>query len=151
MSKYEYKVVPAPKKGQRGKGLRSTESRFANALQVVMNEHGAEGWEYQRTDTLPCEERSGLTGKTNAFQNMLIFRRELGAMHETKTQTVAAPVERQPDPVKEPVDTNATQEAIKTPAIQNGFSTSRSDASALGGVTKDDTGQTGSTGDISQG
>jgi len=77
MPSFEYKVVPAPKKGLRSKGARSTEDKFANTLQSLMNELGADGWEYQRADTLPCEERSGLTGKTTAYQNMLIFRRAL--------------------------------------------------------------------------
>jgi len=83
MPKYEYKVVPAPKKGRRGKGVKGPEGRFANALESVMNELGAEGWEYQRTDTLPAEERQGLTGRTTVFQNMLVFRRETDSAEET--------------------------------------------------------------------
>lgn len=77
MSFYEYKVVPAPKRGLKAKGLKTGETRFANALQHLMNEHGADGWEYQRTDTLPLEERQGLTGKSTSFQNMLVFRRTM--------------------------------------------------------------------------
>lgn len=77
MPNYEYKVVPAPKKGLKGKGLKNTDTRFANALMVEMNELGAEGWEYQRSDTLPCEERSGLRGRNTTFLNMLVFRREV--------------------------------------------------------------------------
>lgn len=77
MQNYEYKVEPAPKRGLKAKGLKTGEARFANALQQMMNEFGAEGWEYQRTDTLPLEERQGLTGKTTSFQNMLVFRRPL--------------------------------------------------------------------------
>lgn len=73
--KFEYKVIPAPKKGKRGKGVRGAEGKFANALMLVMNELGAEGWEYLRTDTLPSEVRTGLTGRTTVFQNMLVFRR----------------------------------------------------------------------------
>lgn len=72
---YEYKVVPAPKKGRSGKGVRGTEAKFANELMYVMNEMGAEGWEYVRSDTLPCEERQGLTSKTMTYQNILVFRR----------------------------------------------------------------------------
>ncbi len=78
MKTYEYKVVPAPRKGKRGKGVHGAEGKFANALMVLMNEHGAEGWEYLRTDTLPVESRAGLTGKTTIFQNMLIFRKLTG-------------------------------------------------------------------------
>jgi hypothetical protein len=86
---FEYKVVPAPKKGKKAKGVRSSEARFANALQSVMNEMGADGWEYQRTDTLPCEERQGLTGRTTTFQNMLVFRRNVaGDIAELNPQLI---------------------------------------------------------------
>ena len=77
MSQYEYKVVPAPKKGKRGKGVKGNDGKFANALELIMNEWAAKGWEYQRTDTLPSEERQGLTGRITVFQNMLIFRKTL--------------------------------------------------------------------------
>ena len=75
MSQYEYKVVPAPKKGLKAKGIKSAENRYANALETAMNALGAEGWEYQRSETLPSEERSGLTRRVTTFQNMLVFRR----------------------------------------------------------------------------
>lgn len=74
---YEYAVVPAPKKGLKARGVKSNEDRFAYALQTIMNEYGAEGWEYVRTDTLPSEERTGLTGRTTVFQNMMVFRKEI--------------------------------------------------------------------------
>lgn len=77
MTRYEYKVLPAPARGMKAKGAKTTEARFAVALMTLMNEQGREGWEYQRTDTLPCEERVGLTGRATRFQNMLVFRREL--------------------------------------------------------------------------
>lgn len=76
---YEYKVIPAPRRGEKAKGAKTTAERFAHALTQVMNTMGREGWEYLRADTLPCDERVGLTGKTTAFQNMLVFRRALPA------------------------------------------------------------------------
>lgn len=96
MPEYEYKVVPAPKKGVKAKGVRSTEDRFALALERVMNELGAEGWEYRRVDTLPCEQRSGLTGKTTAYQNMLIFRRLFPEKKSVKSAplTLEQPLEK---------------------------------------------------------
>ncbi|QEE35211.1 DUF4177 domain-containing protein [Octadecabacter sp. SW4] len=105
MTTYAYKVVPAPTKGQRAKGVKTREGRFANALEVVMNELGAQGWEYQRTDTLPCEERAGLTGRTTTFQNMLVFRRAIEAE--------AAPAPRELDPA--PVALAAPAPAIAKP------------------------------------
>lgn len=79
MKRYEYNVVPAPKKGKRAKGVKGAEARFAHALAECMNELAADGWEYLRTDTLPSEERSGITGRATVFQNMLVFRREVSA------------------------------------------------------------------------
>ncbi|WP_230426519.1 hypothetical protein [Paragemmobacter aquarius] len=43
-----------------------------------MNKMGAEGWDYLRADTLPVDERSGLTGTKTTLQNLLVFRRPLG-------------------------------------------------------------------------
>jgi len=88
MTQFEYKVVPAPKKGKRGKGVKGSDGKFANALETVINEWAANGWEYQRTDTLPSEERQGLTGRTTVFQNVLIFRRTV----EEAPAIVAAPL-----------------------------------------------------------
>lgn len=76
MQRYEYKVVPAPEKGEKARGVKGTPARFAHRLSRLMNELAREGWEYMRADTLPCEERTGLTGKTLTYQNMLVFRRE---------------------------------------------------------------------------
>ncbi len=90
MPNFEYKVVPAPNKGLKGKGIKGAEEKFANALASVMNEMGAKGWEYQRSDTLPSEERSGLRGKTTIFHNVLVFRREI-ATEETAASKSEAP------------------------------------------------------------
>ncbi len=86
MTRYEYKVLPAPFRGVKAKGAKTTEARFAHALMEVMNELGQDGWEYQRTDTLPCEERVGLTGRATRFQNMLVFRRALAVVEEVSVE-----------------------------------------------------------------
>lgn len=77
MKRFEYQVVPAPKKGEKTKGAKTPAERFAVALTQMMNKLGADGWEYIRADTLPCDERVGLTGSKAVFQNMLVFRREI--------------------------------------------------------------------------
>ena len=79
MTRFEYKVVPAPRRGEKIPGAKTTPERFAVALSHVMNTLAAEGWEYLRADTLPCDERAGLTGTATHFQNLLVFRR---ALHE---------------------------------------------------------------------
>ena len=58
-------------------GPRSRE--LALALTGMMNQLGAEGWDYVRADTLPCEERSGLTGTKTSYQTVMVFRRALAA------------------------------------------------------------------------
>ncbi|NPD13615.1 DUF4177 domain-containing protein [Xinfangfangia sp. D13-10-4-6] len=77
MQRFEYKVVPAPRRGEKARGVKTSEDRFALALSNLMNELAAEGWDYVRADSLPCDERSGLTGTKTTHQNMLVFRREL--------------------------------------------------------------------------
>ncbi len=88
----QYKVVPAPRRGLKGKGVRGSEGKFANALETVMNELAAEGWQYLRTDTLPAEEREGLMGRTTVFQNMLVFQRPMAVEQPTQQDVTAAMV-----------------------------------------------------------
>lgn len=81
MQRFEYKVIPAPKRGEKARGVRTTEDRFALALTTLMNQLGAEGWDYVRADVLPCEERVGFTGGVKTtFQNMLVFRRAIPSL-----------------------------------------------------------------------
>lgn len=75
MAVYEFKVVPAPAKGRKARGVKGSEGRFAHALETVMNELAAEGWEFLRTETLPSEERSGLTSTSTTFRSVMVFRR----------------------------------------------------------------------------
>ena len=76
MERYEYKVVPAPRNGIRVKGVKGPAAKFAAALEASMNSLATEGWEYVRAETLPADERQGLTRrKTETTQHVLIFRR----------------------------------------------------------------------------
>ena len=77
MQHFEYKVIPAPARGEKERGLKTGADRFAHTLSVVMNDMAVKGWEYQRAETLPAEERSGLTGKSTVYHNLLVFRRAL--------------------------------------------------------------------------
>lgn len=97
---FEYKVVPAPTRGRRAKGVKTPADRFAFALEETINACAQEGWEYLRTDTLPAEERQGLTGRTTVYQNMLVFRRAVKAVSQETER--AAEVPTQPAPPKAP-------------------------------------------------
>ena len=46
MPRYEYKVVPAPTKGTKAKGVKTPHGRFANSIEGSLNMLAAEGWEY---------------------------------------------------------------------------------------------------------
>lgn len=104
MPRYEYKVVPAPTKGRKGKGIKGAEARFSNALQDLMNGLAGYGWEYLRAETLPSIERSGLTSTTTEWRNVLIFRRPRRADTED-----FAP-ELLPAPEEDAVPTDALEE-----------------------------------------
>jgi hypothetical protein len=103
MQRFEYKIVPAPRRGEKVRGVKTTEERFALALNVLMNRLGAEGWDYVRADALPCDERAGLTGGTKTtYQNMLVFRRVLSAEASLTLADVPmlpAPMVAEPAPV----------------------------------------------------
>ncbi|MCI5096722.1 MAG: DUF4177 domain-containing protein [Rhodobacteraceae bacterium] len=101
MQRYEYKVVPAPHKGVKAKGVRSPEGRFANSIELQLNELAAEGWEFLRAELLPSEERSGLTGSTTNWRNLLVFRRELAVTASAAADEVAADVQ-EPAPTSSP-------------------------------------------------
>ena len=106
MQAYEYKVIPAPRRGEKSKGARSVPERFAVALTQAMNDLARDGWEYLRADTLPCDERVGLTGTATHFQNMLVFRR---ALSQAQAEPARAPfaLAALPMPVPDP-DHDAT-------------------------------------------
>ena len=74
---YEYKVIPSPLRTAKVKGLKTVAERFAHMLEEAMNSEALDGWEFLRSETLPCEERKGLTGTTKSFQSVLVFRRAL--------------------------------------------------------------------------
>lgn len=79
MAEFEYKVVAAPRKTKSFRGVRSHEDQFAAVLAEMMNELAKDDWEYLRAESLPCEEKTGLTSRVVSYQNMLIFRRRIVA------------------------------------------------------------------------
>ncbi|TNC52938.1 DUF4177 domain-containing protein [Rubellimicrobium rubrum] len=76
MQSHEYRVIPAPRRGVKIKGARTPEDRFARAVEGEMNRMALDGWEFVRSDTLPCEQKAGWFSKpTTVFQTLLVFRR----------------------------------------------------------------------------
>ncbi len=115
MTRYEYKVVPAPRKGTKTKDAKAADAKLAVSVEEIMNEMGNQGWYYLRSDTLPIEERSGLTGKTTTFQHLLVFVRERA--DQEQEAPVAAPTITAPAPVIEPtVESPVAEETEPTAA-----------------------------------
>ncbi|MFK7938915.1 MAG: DUF4177 domain-containing protein [Roseovarius sp.] len=116
MIRFEYKVRPAPAKGRKGAGIKGPEARFAHALELVMNEMGAEGWEYVRSDILPSEERQGLTSSHTVYRSVLVFRRPLDQGLPDVFDTPPAPQSdaATPEPEIEPApDAELPEEVIE--------------------------------------
>ncbi|MEP3345651.1 MAG: DUF4177 domain-containing protein [Litoreibacter sp.] len=110
MTNFEYQVVPAPRKGKSARKIKGVEAKFANTISILMNEMAADGWEYQRAETLPCEERQGLTGKTIKYHSMLIFRREVAVEAEAED----APIAVLPAPVVAAAEVEETTQEAAT-------------------------------------
>ena len=98
MPAYEYKVVPAPTKSKKTREAKGLEGRFAMSLQTALNEVAADGWEFVRAETLPSDERSGLTGSHTVYRSVLVFRREV---EEEPTKIVPSRPVRVAEPKEE--------------------------------------------------
>lgn len=123
MHRYEYKVVPAPSKGTKAKGVKTPEGRFALTVEQLLNQMGAEGWEFQRAELLPSDERSGLTGSVQNWRNVLVFRRKIESdlpTDDPDEEMIARPV---PGPISEPAPVAAPapiSEAPQDPPLASG-------------------------------
>lgn len=87
---FEYVAIPAPLRAEKAPGPKTPTDRYALAVTAELNRMAREGWEYLRADVLPSEERSGLTGRTTHYHNLLVFRRPL-ALRETPEVTRPMP------------------------------------------------------------
>lgn len=91
---YEYTVTPAPARGEKIRGAKTPVDRYAVALAQALNAMAADGWEYVRAETLPSEERSGLTSRTTVWMNVLVFRRAIAPAQTAVAAPGPAPAEQ---------------------------------------------------------
>ena len=122
MSRFEYRVIPAPHQGTKAKGVKTTEDRFALSLTNLMNTEAEDGWEYLRAETLPCDERKGLTGTQTTYQNVLVFRRAVSAV-EVKSEPVrplalGTPTQPAPAPAPTPAPAPAATTSRDEPPLR---------------------------------
>ena len=110
--RYEYSVVPAPTRGEKVKGAKTPADRYALAMAGELNRLAAEGWEYVRAETLPSEERVGLTGRNTIYHNVLVFRRALAAL-----DSVADPAPATKPQPEYPVEASPPEKPVPTPEL----------------------------------
>lgn len=101
MAEYEYKVVAAPRKTKSFKGVRAHEDQFAAVLAELMNEMARDDWEYLRAESLPCEEKTGITSRVVSYQNVLVFRRRIVAKDQFFEVPNPKRIAHQPDAANE--------------------------------------------------
>jgi hypothetical protein len=107
MQSYEYKVVPAPERGQKARGVKTPQDRFAHAMTETLNRLAAEGWEYHRAETLPCAESKGFFSggkESTVYRSLLVFRRRLPDPATSRAAS-EAPALAAPDAPQGPADT----------------------------------------------
>ncbi|MFQ8431166.1 hypothetical protein [Amaricoccus sp. W119] len=76
MSYYDYKIVPAPKKAKKVKGVSSAAELFALTLTDAINEHARQGWEYYGSEELAIETPGGWFRRARTEEHtVLVFRR----------------------------------------------------------------------------
>ncbi|WP_299965359.1 DUF4177 domain-containing protein [uncultured Roseobacter sp.] len=102
MTDYQYKVIAAPAKGLKARGIKTPEARFAHAVEEVLNEMARDGWEYQRAEALPSQERAGFASTTTNWRNLLVFRKPVDQADRPALRLPAEPAapraERAADP-----------------------------------------------------
>ena len=79
-------------------------------------EMAADGWEYVRAETLPCDERKGLTSTQTTYQNLLIFKRFKGQAQPLPLdeRTTSRPLEFEAEPPSRPVSTPVSPRRVTT-------------------------------------
>jgi hypothetical protein len=120
MQQFEYRVIPAPRRGERVRGLKTPEDRFAHAVMAAINAEAAQGWEYLRAECLPSEERAGFTRTSVTERHILVFRRAVAAVASARPgPRLPARAEEAPAPVATGAapDTALPDPALPDPAL----------------------------------
>lgn len=117
---HEYTAIPAPTRGEKSRDAKTPADRYALSLTTELNRMAGDGWEYVRSDVLPSEERTGLTGRATVYHSLLIFRRPLAPARQDAARgrhvpqpeyPVSASPVRPPEPTPQVPDAAAPQRA----------------------------------------
>ena len=95
MSYFDYKVVPAPQRVKKVRGVTGAADLFALTLTDAINEVARQGWEYIRAETMTAEAPGGFLRRATASERtMLVFRRP---REQLSPRLAAAPEESAPE------------------------------------------------------
>jgi len=73
---WRYRCVAAPRKARRSRAHKTCEDALLGAIEAVLAEQAAEGWEYLRTDLVPMEAKKGMLSATvETHLGVMVFRR----------------------------------------------------------------------------
>ena len=79
MARREYRIVTAPDRPKRRAAGKDEAQRFATTLEDLVNEMAAEGWAFERTETMTYSKKKGLFGRVDTPVALLVFARDLDA------------------------------------------------------------------------
>jgi hypothetical protein len=115
MSYFDYKVVPAPQRVKKVRGVSGAADLFALTLTDAINEVARQGWEYVRAETMTAEAPRGfLRRASTSEQTMLVFRRP----REQLSPRLAAVPEEAPEDVP-PLEPPAPSPALSRRPIED--------------------------------
>ena len=89
---FEYKCVAAPEKARRRRGAKTRTDRVALAMQDILAAEAVGGWEYQRTDLIPVEEKSGMFSRAHEVHRAVMVFRRPAASSAPRPAVQASPV-----------------------------------------------------------
>lgn len=91
MSYYDYKVIPAPKRAKKVKGISGSADLFALTLTEAINEVSRQGWEYYCSESLSISTPGGwFRPSVTEEQTVLVFRKP---REHLSPRLAAAPIE----------------------------------------------------------
>jgi hypothetical protein len=97
MTSYDYKVVPAPRRMRKVKGVKGSDELFALTLADSINEVARQGWEYVRTESFAAEAPGGWFRRAKTSEHaVMIFRREREALGPRLATVAPAETAREP-------------------------------------------------------
>ena len=82
MSRFEFKVIPSPRRPRKLEGLEKDLDKFCATMTDIMTDMGLEGWEFIGAETIQDERRAlGIFSRVSD-KSCLVFRRPISKLDE---------------------------------------------------------------------